>query len=157
MKTRFRSTVAAGALALAASGAFISVASSQQPSAEQAIKYRQGVYKAILWNFGPMAQTSQGKTPYDAKKFEQQATRVAQLAPMLLEGYPDGSGEGAKTRAKPEIWTNMHEFRQLMQEMEAKAAALATVSTQGDEARSKAAFGELAAACKACHDKFRSD
>jgi cytochrome c556 len=157
MNTRFRSTVAGCALALAASVVFVSVAASQQPSGEQAIKYRQGVYKAILWNFGPMSQLAQGKIPYDAEKFEQQATRVAQLAPMLLEGYPEGSAEGAKTRAKPEIWTNMHQFRQLMQDMEAKAAALATVATQGDEDRSKAAFRDLAGACRACHDKFRSD
>lgn len=133
-------------------------AQEQPPSkAEQAIKYRQSVYKVILWNFGPIAGMAQGKIPYDAADFARRAERVATMAPMLLEGYPDGSATGVKTRARPEIWEHKDEFTQLMKDMEGKAAALATVARDGNFDTSKAAFLELGAACKACHEKYRTD
>ena len=123
---------------------------------EQAIKYRQSVYKVILWNFGPMAGMAQGKIPYDATDFAKRAERVATMAPMLLEGYPRGSGSGAPTRAKAEIWDNFDEFTRLMHNMENKAAALADVAKEGSLEKSRAAVGELGDACKACHDKYRA-
>ena len=150
---------AAGALAVAIGAVLTSNDALAQsgPTAEQAIKYRQGVYKAILWNFGPMAAVVQGKAPYDAQEFTRRAERVAQLAPMLIEGYPPGSDTGATTRAKPAIWQNMAEFRELMSTMEGKASDLAAAARTGDEAKAKAAFGQLGSACKACHDKYRGD
>jgi cytochrome c556 len=127
-----------------------------QTKEEQAIKYRQSVYKVILWNFGPMAGMAQGKVPYDATDFAKRAQRVATMAPMLLEGYPPGSGTGAPTRAKSEIWDNFDEFSKLMHAMEDKAAALADVAKEGNLEKSRAAVGELGDACKACHDKYRA-
>lgn len=146
--------------AAAAMAGIATVALSQEPpkpTAEQAIKYRQSVYKVILWNFGPMAAAMQDKADYDAQRFERQAARVAIMAPMLLEGYPHGSHTGATTRAKPEIWQNHAEFQQLMTAMVEKASALAEVAKEGNEDKSKAAFGELGGACRACHDKYRND
>jgi cytochrome c556 len=127
-----------------------------QTKEEQAIKYRQSVYKVILWNFGPMAGMAQGKIPYDAADFAKRAERVATMAPMLLEGYPRGSGSGAPTRAKAEIWDNFDEFTTLMHNMENKAAALADVAKEDSLEKSRAAVGELGDACKACHDKYRA-
>jgi cytochrome c556 len=138
----------------------VALAQDKPPSkAEQAIKYRQSVYKVILWNFGPAAAMAQGKIPYDAAEFARRTERVATMAPMLLEGYPEGSASepGIKTRARPEIWENKAEFEKLMHDMENKTAALATVARDGDFDKSKAAFGDAAAACKACHEKFRTD
>ena len=140
--------------------AVAALAQEQAPSkAEQAIKYRQSVYKVILWNFGPVAGMAQGKIPYDAADFARRAERVATMAPMLLEGYPEGSASaaGIKTRARPEIWDSKAEFEKLMHDMENKTAALASVAKDGDFEKSKAAFGDAAAACKACHEKYRTD
>ncbi|HSD74559.1 MAG TPA: cytochrome c [Steroidobacteraceae bacterium] len=150
--------IAAALLSALGAGTFAARAADAPPSKEeQAIKYRQSVYKVILWNFGPMAGMAQGKIPYDAKAFAHHAERVATMAPMLLEGYPEGSDRGAKTRARPEIWQNKAEFTELMHNMEEKTAALAVVAKDGDFEKSKAAFGEAASACKACHEKYRTD
>lgn len=150
--------IAAALLSALAAGTFAARAADAPPSKEeQAIKYRQSVYKVILWNFGPMAGMAQGKIPYDAQAFAHHAERVATMAPMLLEGYPEGSGTGAKTRARPEIWENKADFTELMHAMEEKTAALAVVAKDGDFEKSKAAFGEAASACKACHEKYRTD
>jgi cytochrome c556 len=151
----------AAALGVALLGLVAAASAQEQPpsKAEQAIKYRQSVYKVILWNFGPVAAMAQGKIPYDAAEFGRRAERVATMAPMLLEGYPEGSASepGIKTRARPEIWQNKPEFEKLMHDMENKTAALASVAKEGNFEKSKAAFGEAAAACKACHEKFRTD
>jgi cytochrome c556 len=127
--------------------------------AERAIKYRQSVYKVISWNVAPMAAVVQHKAPYDATEFARRASRVGLLAPMLMEGYTSASSnpEGVATRAKPELWNNMDDFRTLMDAMVQKAQALATMSQGGDEAASVAAFKDLYGACKACHDKYRSE
>jgi len=150
---------ALAAVLVALAGVVLHAQAQDKPpsKAEQAIKYRQSVYKVILWNFGPVAGMAQGKIPYDPADFARRAERVATMAPMLLEGYPEGSATGTTTRARPEIWEHMDEFTQLMKDMEGKAAALATISRDGDFEKAKAAFLELANACKACHEKYRTD
>ncbi len=158
MKNSLRRLCVVTAAAVMASVAAVALSQEPpKPTPEQAIKYRQSVYKVILWNFGPMSAVAQGKASYDAKAFEHQAGRVATMAPMLIEGYPHGSHTGATTRAKPEIWQNYAEFKELMTAMVGKASALAEVAKEGDEDKSKAAFRELAGACRACHDKYRND
>ena len=150
--------IAVGAIAVFAAYSLDALAQERpQTKEEQAIKYRQSVYKVILWNFGPMAAMVQGKIPYDAADFSRRADRVATMAPMLLEGYPPGSNTDAPTRAKPEVWQNFDEFTKLMHNMEDKAAALASVAKEGNLEKSHAAVGELGDACKACHDKFRAE
>jgi len=153
------SKAAVVALLAALVGSVLGVRAQNAPpsKAEQAIKYRQSVYKVILWNFGSVAGMAQGKMPYDAAEFARRAERVATMAPMLLEGYPPDSATGATTRARPEIWENMDEFTQLMKTMGGKAATLAVVAKDGDFDKSSAAFLELADACKACHEKYRTD
>ena len=82
--------------------------------------------------------------------------RVAALAPQLLEGFPAGSGTGATTGAKPEIWTSMDDFKAKMDEFVKQSQALADVAKGGDEAKIKDQFGKTAQACKSCHEKYRS-
>jgi cytochrome c556 len=149
--------VAATLLVLAAGSAISQDAPAVKP--DQAVKYRQSVYKVILWNFGPMAAMARGQAAWDQAEFSRRAERVATMAPMLLEGYPAGSGPeaGVHTRAKPELWKDMDDFRSLMKSMEGKAADLATVARSGDADKTRAAFGELGKACGACHDKYRTD
>lgn len=123
---------------------------------EDAIEYRQSVYNVIGWNFGPMAQMAKGKTPWSASGFALHADRVAALAPQLLEGFPNGSDSGAKTDAKPEIWSNMDDFKAKMDDFVKQSQALADVAKSGDEAKIKEQFGKTAQSCKTCHEKYRS-
>jgi cytochrome c556 len=149
--------IAGGLLVLAGTIAVSQNAPAVKP--DQAVKYRQSVYKVILWNFGPMAAMVRGQAAWDQAEFTRRAERVATMAPMLLEGYPEGSGPeaGVHTRAKPELWKNMDEFRSLMKTMETRAGDLANVAKSGDADKTKSAFGELGKACGACHDKYRTD
>ncbi len=124
---------------------------------EAAIHYRQSVYTMIGWNFGPMVNMVKNKTPWDSAEFAQRAERIAFLAPQLLEGFPEGSDQGAETEAKPEIWQNMDDFKSKMSDLVRETKALAEVAKAGDEAKTREQFKKTAGACKSCHDKYRSE
>lgn len=124
---------------------------------ETAIHYRQAAYTMIGWNFGPMVQMVRGKVPWDGAAFTRHAERVAFIAPQLLEGFPQGSGSGATTEAKPEIWTDMDGFKAKMDDFVRESNRLAEVARTGDEAKAKEQFKATAGACKACHEKYRVD
>ena len=121
-----------------------------------AVHYRKSAYDVLVWNWMPLANTVRGKTPYVKADFERYANRVAQIAPMLLEGFPAGSGVG-KTEAKPEIWTNWADFQRKMKAFETEAAALATLSKGGDFEKIKVQFSKVGGTCKGCHEKYKTD
>jgi cytochrome c556 len=143
-------------LAIAATlGAITGAFAAVKP--ETAIAYRQAGYTMLGWNFGPMAQMVRGKTPWDAAEFARRAERVALIAPQLLEGFPQGSDTGATTEAKAEIWKNMDDFKLKMDDLVKQSRLLADVAKSGDEAKMKEQFKQTADACKACHEKYRSE
>jgi cytochrome c556 len=143
-------------LAIAATlGAITGAFAAVKP--ETAIAYRQAGYTMLGWNFGPMAQMVRGKTPWDGAEFARRAERVALIAPQLLEGFPQGSDTGATTEAKAEIWKNMDDFKLKMDDLVKQSRLLADVAKSGDEAKMKEQFKQTADACKACHEKYRSE
>lgn len=128
-------------------------AAAQKP--EDAIKYRRGVMAVIGWNFGSMAAMAKGEKPYVAATFARNAEIVAFMSKLPMEGFTPGSETG-DTKAKPEIWLELDEFRQKMEKMQAEVAKLAEVARSGNLDSSKGQLGESGKACKACHDKYRS-
>ena len=124
---------------------------------EQALKFRKSAYQVMAWNFGPLGAMAQGKVPYDAAEFAKRAERVAQIAPMLSEGFPAETRDLPNSKLKPEMWTDRANFDAKMKDLVDRTAALATVAKSGDFASSKAAFFDAANTCKACHDKYKND
>lgn len=145
------------AIASATLGASAIAADAKPSAAERAIKYRQSALFLLGWNIGPIAAMVKGEMPYDAKALEMRATRLAQLAPMIAEGFPAGSQAGAPTKAKPEIWQDMADFRDKASKLEAATNGLVAASRTGDLKQIGPALGEVGAACKACHDKYRAE
>ncbi len=130
---------------------------SAQTKPEDVIKYRKAQYTVLLWNWMPMNAMVRGRIPFDAAEFARRAERVAAVAPQLLEGFSEGSGAGAATDAKPEIWSNFADFSAKMKDLERETAALASVAKGGDEAAIKAQFALTGGTCKACHDQYKVD
>jgi cytochrome c556 len=128
-------------------------AMAQKP--EDAIKYRQGVFRVIGWNFGSMAAMAKGKKPYDAEVFARNAEIVAFMSRLPLEGFTPGSETG-DTKAKPEIWLNMDDFKAKLKKMQQEVDALAKVAKTGNFDNAKDQLGEAGQACKACHDEYRN-
>lgn len=132
-------------------------AHGQPTKGEQALKYRKAVYQAIAWNFGPLGAMAQGKAPFDAAEFAMRAGRVAALTPMLSESYSPETQGVTGSRLKASMWRNRADFDDKMRTLVERSAALASVAKGADEAKSRAAFFDVANACKACHDEYRSD
>ena len=126
---------------------------AQKP--EDAIKYRKGVFRVIGWNFGSMAAMVKGKKPYDAEVFARNAEIVAFMSRLPLEGFTPGSETG-DTKAKPEIWLNMDDFKSKLEKMQQEVDALAKVAKTGNFDKSKDQLGEAGQSCKACHDEYRN-
>ena len=145
------------AVALAGVPSVSTVAQGQSNRAEQYLKYRKGVYQVIAWNIGPLSAMAQDKQPYDSAVFAERAERVSRLTPMLAESYAPESRNAPDSKLKPEMWTNRPDFDQKLNTLVARSEALAKTAAGGDAAASKAAFFEMAQACKACHDKYRAD
>ncbi len=128
-----------------------------QATAEQAIHYRQSAFEVLLWNWMPMSAMVRGKVPYDKAKFGLHAGRVSVIATQLLEGFPKGSDKGAKTEAKPEIWTKFADFQSKMTALQNESATLAKLAQGADFNAIKAQFAKVGGTCKACHDNYKSE
>ncbi len=124
---------------------------------EKMLKYRKALYQVISWNVGPLGAMAQDKKPYDAAEFALRATRVAELTPMLSESYGPESEGVAGSKLKAAAWKNRADFDAKLKALVERSAALARIAGSGDAAKSKAAFFDLADACKACHDKYKDD
>ena len=154
MKRKIVLSCAAAATAIVATLAHGAGAPSP---AERAVGYRQGVFHAIAWNFGPMAGMVKGEIPFDAKGFALRAERVAFLSSLPLEGFIPDSGVG-KTDAKQEIWDNMDDFKSKMETFQTEAAKLSEAAKTASAIDAlKPSFGKVGQSCKDCHDKYKED
>ena len=86
------------------------------------------------------------------------AANIAKLSAKASGWFPLGTGpDVAKTRAKTEIWQNQHDFTAKMRDFQASARAMSAAAAGTDFGAMKARFGAMNDACKACHDKYRSE
>ncbi len=134
----------------------ISVGASAQVKPEDAVRYRKSGYTLVVWHFSPLGAMVRGKIPFDKQVFARHANHLANVVPMLLEGFPKGSIVG-NSEAKPEIWSNWPDFQAKMRDFETQTKLLAEVAKAGDEAKMKEQFGKVGATCKGCHDKYKKD
>jgi cytochrome c556 len=137
--------------------AFAQAQKAPPSKAERVIKYRQSALYLLGWNIGPIAAMVKGEIPFDKDAVVLHADRLAQLAPMIAEGFPADSQSGAPTKAKPGIWQNMSDFEAKAAELERVTAKFATTARTGDPKQIAAGLGEVGGACKACHEKYRAD
>lgn len=149
-----RITTILASLALAATWSINVVADDDK--AEHALEYRQGVYNAMAWSFGPMAAMVKNKMPYDAALFTEHAERVAFLSHLPLEGFIPDSRVG-DTTARQEVWDNADDFKSRMQTMIDEAQKLAAVAQAGDLDAIRPQFGAVGKSCKGCHDDYRTE
>ncbi len=149
-----KNVIGVGFAALCALG--ITAVQAGDDGAEDALEYRQGVFNAIAWSFGPMAGMVKNQMPYDAALFTKHAERVAFLAHLPLEGFIPDSRVG-DTTAKPEVWENSADFEQQMQAMIDEAEKLYEVSKAGDLDAIRPQFGAVGQSCKGCHDDYRTE
>lgn len=142
--------------ALASALAALSItAAHAQAKPEDVIKYRQGAYKVMGWNMGPMAGMVKGEIPYNKEAFARHAEIVAFVGKLTLEGFTPGTDKG-DTRVKPEAFAKMDDFKSKMTKMNEETAKLAALAKTGSFDDIKKQFGATGGTCKACHDDYKS-
>jgi cytochrome c556 len=131
-------------------------ASAQFQKPEDAIKYRKAAFTVMGAHFGRIGAMVNNRVPFDAKAAAENADIVAEMAKLPFAGFGPGTDKG-DTRAKPEIWTEMDKFRGGATKLQEESVKLAAAAKVGTPEALKAAFGEAAKTCKACHDSYRKE
>lgn len=85
----------------------------------------------------------QGRATYESIDVPKSASRVAFLAGLLNEAFPDNSASG-DTKARPEIWSNRADFDKRVKDFQDHSAALVRVAAR--EKSGSDAFKAAAAA-----------
>lgn len=94
----------------------------------------------------------------DTGAIKEAAQVVSDASVNQFKWFPAGSGpqSGAKTRAKPEIWSRPQDFEAAQKLFAEQAKKLSSAAASGEVAAVRAQFGEVGKACKNCHDNFRT-
>ncbi|UXU75971.1 MULTISPECIES: c-type cytochrome [unclassified Paracoccus (in: a-proteobacteria)] len=124
---------------------------------KQAIEARHGFFQMLNINMTTLAGMAKGDVAYDEAKASQAAANIEALTKYDLPGlFVEGSDSGAvkNSQAKPDIWTNMDDFKAKFAGL-AEAAAGASEAVKGGQENVGPVVGKLGGACKACHDSFR--
>ena len=118
--------------------------------------YRQSLLALLGANFGPMSSMVKGEIPWDDKQFINWSEDLAVVASLnIARGFPPGS-DGGRTRAKPEIWSNMTDFESNIADLRRETVLMAEVARNGDKRAILQQFQKTGGACKACHDEYKS-
>ncbi len=149
-------------LALVVAALSVSAGVSAQMKPEEMIKARQSGYTFMAWNMGKIkAQVVDGTVPFNKDQVLAAANVVAAVANSGMGAlYAPGTDKGMgwkETRLKPEFFQEQDEVRKIAMNYIQQANALQKVAATGDQAAIKTQFGEVGKACKACHDKYRTE
>lgn len=142
-------------LALAATTLAVSLpAAAQFQKPEDAVKYRQSALSVMGTHFSRLGAMANGRVPFDAKVAQDNAALVETMSKLPWAGFTAES-EKIKSKAKPDIWMDQAKFKQAQEKMMGEVAKLNVAAKTGNLDQIKAAFGNAAGSCKACHDAFR--
>ena len=129
---------------------------AQDKRQQQILSYRQGNMALVGANFGPMGAMLKGELPFNLDQVRAYAKDLAAVTSInMMRGYPDGS-EGGKTKAKPDIWLDMDDFKEQMQNLSNAAAQLNAVAASGNQTAVKKQMKAVSKTCKSCHGDYKS-
>jgi cytochrome c556 len=137
---------------LLASGLLLAPALALADEADDVIKYRQAVMKAIGGHMGAAGGIVKGKISQKSA-LKLHAGTLAALGADIPALFPAGSDFGdTPTRAQPEIWSKRDAFVKAADKAKTASAAFAKAADTPDAA---ARYKDLEESCKACHKDYR--
>ncbi|MCD0502256.1 c-type cytochrome [Bordetella petrii] len=117
-----------------------------------AIKYRQSALTLMASHFGRMQPVVKGQAPYDAAQIKANVQLLNTLSELPWAGFGPGTEGGD---ALPEVWSDAAGFQQKRDRMKEAMGKLSAAADSGDLNQLRAAFGDVGASCKSCHDSYR--
>lgn len=115
---------------------------------------RQQAFKKILLQFEPMGVVVRGREPYNKAEFIMHADALKQIAAQPFTLFVPNSID-AKSRAKPEIWSQPAKFQSARDGFLKAVNDLDVAAHNSDLATIRKQYDVLAQSCKTCHDSFR--
>ena len=85
----------------------------------------------------------------------EESRKLADFAATIPALFPEGSGEGWRTKANDNIWKNSADFQTKANDFQQAAEALANAAGAGDLEAAKTKFEGLRDTCKACHSRYK--
>jgi cytochrome c556 len=155
---RIRLVAAAAAVfALTTAGIAFGAAALPKSKALAIMHERHEGMETIGKNFKALHRELDAASP-DLNAVRASARNIQALSAKASHWFPRGTGpELGKTGAKTEIWQNPQDFITKMRDFQAEARAFSAAAGSSDLALIRAQSGDLGQACKACHDKYRSE
>ncbi len=150
-------------MAMAWNGAFAqpkTTTGSPFQKPEKAVKYRQSVMSVMAHHFGQLGAVVNGKVPLDIKSVRENAALVATLARLPWPAFTEDT-KNLATHTHPDVWAKPQGFKKGADDLIRTTAALETLAQAAtgpnDLAKLKAAFGDAAQTCKACHKAYEKE
>ena len=129
---------------------------AQFAKAEDAVKYRKAAFVLMGTHFSRIGVVVQGKAPFDAKALLENAQIIDALAKLPFTAFDVGT-QGNDSKAKPEVWKEMDQFKLAANKMQQEVGKLHTAAQTGNLESIKAAFGAVAKTCKSCHEQYKNN
>ncbi|MET0280453.1 MAG: cytochrome c [Steroidobacteraceae bacterium] len=154
------SRIGAAATLAAVSALAFSQGGPPTPEAQNksAIEARQGLFKLLANQNGPIGGMQRNTVPFDAAIVARNAARIQVLAGMIPELFTRDTHEfkDVKSTAMDNIWTSQADFKTKSDALVTAAGNLAEAAKGGDKATTLKAAAEVGKACGSCHDSFRA-
>jgi cytochrome c556 len=144
-----KTTIATGLLV--AFGAAMAYAQAQPA---HLLKYRQGVMRAVAFQFGPLTGVAKGEVQW-GPAMAQKAANLAALAVIAEDVFPAASKDIPNSDAKPEIWAKPDAFKAKLAAFKTETAKLADLAKAGNVDAIKTQVSAVGKTCGGCHDDFR--
>ena len=148
------------AVAVAMAAPLTASADGHLEAMEKAVKARKGLFQVYAFNLGQLGAMAKGKVEFNAEAAQNAADNL--LAAASMKGgamWPQGSDNTGpmkgKTRALPEAWTTWPAIGKKSDAL--KAAAIELQANAGSLEGIQANIGNVGAACKGCHEKYRAE
>lgn len=134
----------------------VGVALADQPFQTE-IEARQGQFKLLAFNLGPLVGMARGDIEYDAATAQAAADSIAAIASLQQDRlWPAGSDTDSVsgTRALPEIWDDTDDVMTKFEALREAALAMQEAAGTGlDGVRGQ--LRTLGSTCSGCHDAYR--
>lgn len=114
---------------------------------------RTAAFKSMMPEFMSMGKMVKGEETYIVETFKANAAKFAESSKKPFEHFqsdPQGNGD-----ALPAIWQDEAKFKVEEEKFHAAVAKLNQVAQGSNLETIKAAYGEVGASCKSCHDMYR--
>jgi cytochrome c556 len=131
---------------------------SPEALAKSAIETRQGLYKVMGSQMGPIGGMLRNRVPFDAAVVARNAARIQTLSEIIPELFNSDTRKftATKTAALEGIWNSQADFKVKADDLGKAAAALVVAAKAGDQAATLKAAGAMGQACGKCHDNYRA-